>query len=140
MQEILQARRSGKSLNGVDERRKEVAKYMKLSKDEQRKFREKRSPAEPIYEEDPPWFGTSASARRRLREHAWPQLTLRRCRCVLAVIIPQAPFGMPKYDNGERWDLKAKYTDEGYEDAEADVMGKFMALFKPKAKGKDGEK
>jgi hypothetical protein len=30
---------------------------------------------------------------------------------------------MPKYDNGERWDLKAKYTDEGYEDADADVMG-----------------
>ena len=47
---------------------------------------------------------------------------------------------MPKYDNGERWDLKAKYTDEGYEDADADVMGKFMALFKPKAKGNDGEK
>ena len=47
-QEILKARRSGKSLSGVDERRKEVAKYMKLSKEEQRKFREKRSPAEPI--------------------------------------------------------------------------------------------
>ncbi len=65
---------------------------------------------------------------------------------------------MPKYDNGERWDLKAKcvacrsdaacsashadalrhsvllgrYTDEGYEDADSDVMGKFMALFKSK--------
>ena len=74
-------------MSGVDERRKEVAKYMKLSKDDQRKFREKRSPAEPVvralrrmrarwrcgprrsrrsvprapqYEEDPPWFGTSA--------------------------------------------------------------------------------
>ena len=63
-------------------------------------------------------------------------------------------------DNGERWDLKAKYTDEGYEDADSDVMvrqpghfagsagalrarvltcatcarlqGKFMALFKGK--------
>ena len=34
------------------------------------------------YEEDPPWFGT--------------------------IIIPQAPFGDPKMDNGERWDLKAK--------------------------------
>lgn len=74
-----------------------------------------------------------------------------------AVIIPQAPFGDPKMDNGERWDLKAKYTDEGYEDADSDVMvrqpgrfysgstvhvltcgtcaclqGKFMALFKGK--------
>jgi len=122
----------------VDERRKEVAKYMKLSKDEQRKFREKRSPAEPIYEEDPPWFGTSKCPCLRLCRrascHRGSDLTLH------AVIIPQAPFGMPKYDNGERWDLKAKYTDEGYEDADADVMGKFMALFKPKAKGNDGEK
>ena len=47
-QEILKARRSGKALSGVNERRKEVAKYMKLSKDEQRKFREQRSPAEPV--------------------------------------------------------------------------------------------
>ena len=44
-------------------------------------------------------------------------------RALRAVIIPQAPFNIPKYDNGERWDLKAKYTDEGYEDADADVMG-----------------
>ena len=77
-QEILAARRSGKSLNGVDERRKEVAKYMKLSKDEQRKFREKRSPAEPIYEEDPPWFGTSAWRKcLPLPLHAAPWLMLR---------------------------------------------------------------
>ena len=72
---------------------------------------------------------------------AWSrQLTLRPSSAAPTVIIPQAPFGMPKYDNGERWDLKAKYTDEGYEDADADVMGKFMALFKPKGKGKDGDK
>jgi hypothetical protein len=80
---------------------------------------------------------------------------------LLAVILPTAPFGLPKYDNGERWDLKAKcagpqpephlaharsnawwlmraprlrcrYTDEGYEDPDADVMGKFMALFRGK--------
>ena len=118
---------------------------MKLSKDEQRKFREKRSPAEPIYEEDPPWFGTSACLLRLYRRASRRPATIAYAPCVArlpvpAVIIPQAPFGMPKYDNGERWDLKAKYTDEGYEYADADVMGKFMALFKPKAKGNDGEK
>jgi hypothetical protein len=33
-------------------------------------------------------------------------------------------------DGGERWDLKAKYTDEGYEDPDADVMGKLARFFK----------
>jgi hypothetical protein len=48
-QEILAARRSGKPLmSSVEKRRKEVGAYMKLSKDEQRKFREKRAPPEPI--------------------------------------------------------------------------------------------
>jgi hypothetical protein len=42
-QEILAARRSGKNLNGVAQRRKEVANYMKLSKEEQRKFRAARA-------------------------------------------------------------------------------------------------
>ena len=42
-QEILAARRSGKSMSGVEKRRKEVASYMKLSKEEQRKFREARN-------------------------------------------------------------------------------------------------
>ena len=118
----------------------------------------------PQYEEDPPWFGTSARPRRDLETriaHA-PQLThsLRRSHhpagavwhaCVPALWISR-PFcgadasalfyyaSAAKYDNGERWDLKAKYTDEGYEDADADVMGKFMALFKPKSNGKDGDK
>jgi hypothetical protein len=139
----------------VEKRRKEVGAYMKLSKDEQRKFREARQgEPEPIvrllwrqresvrvrvrscmragltragagprvraqYEEDPPWFGTSACGAVA-RTRAW------RCAFILAqpsrlthaptahhpppaaVIIPQAPFGMPKFDNGERWDLKAK--------------------------------
>ena len=79
------------------------------------------------------WNECAPLAPRR----AWPATDTLPC---LQVIIPQAPFGMPKYDNGERWDLKAKYTDEGYEDADADVMGKFMQLFKPKSKGKDDKK
>ncbi len=109
MQEILAARRSGKSLDGVNKRRREVANYMKLSKEEQRKFRESKPDNQgPIYEEEPKWFGSSI---------------------LPTIILPVAPFGDPKMDNGERWDLKAKYTDEGYEDEEADVMGKLARFF-----------
>ena len=37
-----------------------------------------------------------------------------------------------EYDNGERFDLRLPYVDQGYEDPDADVMGKFMDLFKKK--------
>ena len=61
---------------------------MKLSKDEQRKYREANPDnAGPIYQEEPKWFGSSI---------------------LPTIIIPQAPFGDPKMDGGERWDLKAK--------------------------------
>jgi hypothetical protein len=56
------------------------------------------------------------------------------------IVIPVNPIGIPKYDNGERFDLRLPYAETGYEDPEADVIGKFMkgisGLFggKPKAK------
>ena len=39
------------------------------------------------------------------------------------VIIPLNPMGIPKYDNGERFDLRLPYAERGYEDPSADVMG-----------------
>lgn len=46
------------------------------------------------------------------------------------VVIPLNPIGMPKYDNGERFDLRLPYAERGYEDPDADVMGKmFGGLF-----------
>ena len=53
--------------------------------------------------------------------------------------IPLPSFGLGgeagvggEYDNGERFDLRLPYVDQGYEDPDADVMGKFMELFKKK--------
>ena len=53
--------------------------------------------------------------------------------------IPLPSFGLGgeagvggEYDNGERFDLRLPYVDQGYEDPDADVMGKFMDLFKKK--------
>eukprot|EP00629_Pelagomonadales_sp_RCC1024_P012727 CAMPEP_0119262760 /NCGR_PEP_ID=MMETSP1329-20130426/2387_1 /TAXON_ID=114041 /ORGANISM="Genus nov. species nov., Strain RCC1024" /LENGTH=189 /DNA_ID=CAMNT_0007262435 /DNA_START=162 /DNA_END=729 /DNA_ORIENTATION=- len=34
-----------------------------------------------------------------------------------------------EYDNGERFDLRLPYVDQGYEDPDADVMGKLMGMF-----------
>jgi hypothetical protein len=43
----------------------------------------------------------------------------------LNIVIPLNPIGMPKYDNGERFDLRLPYAERGYEDPDADVMGKY---------------
>jgi len=44
--------------------------------------------------------------------------------------IPIASFGLPKFDNGERFDLRLPYVDQGYvaEDSE-DVVGRFLGIF-----------
>ena len=34
------------------------------------------------------------------------------------------PIDIPKYDNGERFDLRLPYAERGYESEDADVMGK----------------
>lgn len=55
--------------------------------------------------------------------------------------LPAASFGIPKYDNGERFDLRLPHVDVGYESADADVMGKVARFFgfgkKPDAKPKE---
>ena len=54
-----------------------------------------------------------------------------------SIPIPMASFGMPEFDGGERFDLKGPYCDEGYEDPDADVMGKLFGWLSPKGKGDD---
>lgn len=34
----------------------------------------------------------------------------------LGIVIPIAPFGIPKYDQGERFDLRSPYVDKGWVD------------------------
>lgn len=46
------------------------------------------------------------------------------------VIIPINPMGIPKYDNGERFDLRLPYAERGYEDESADFMGNLMKGFR----------
>lgn len=55
-----------------------------------------------------------------------------------SIPIPLNPMGMPKYDGGERFDLKAPYCDEGYVDEDADVMKKIFGFFSGKGKEEEG--
>lgn len=45
------------------------------------------------------------------------------------IIIPQVPFGNAKYDNGERFDLRLPYVDEGYVDESASLGNTLKRLF-----------
>lgn len=51
-----------------------------------------------------------------------------------SIIIPLAPFGIPEYDLGERFDLKGKYVDNGWVDEDADFFGNVAKLFGGKKK------
>ena len=46
------------------------------------------------------------------------------------IIIPMASFGIPKYDNGGRFDLKLPHVEHGYTDPDADIMKKAGDAFK----------
>jgi len=43
------------------------------------------------------------------------------------------PTRQLEYDNGERFDLRLPYADQGYVDEDADVMGKLFGKRKAKA-------
>mmetsp|Transcript_39263 Transcript_39263/g.51767 ORF Transcript_39263/g.51767 Transcript_39263/m.51767 type:complete len:228 (-) Transcript_39263:277-960(-) len=43
--------------------------------------------------------------------------------------LPASPIQVPRFDNGERFDLRLPYVDRGYEDPDADVMGKLASFF-----------
>lgn len=47
----------------------------------------------------------------------------------LNIPIPQSPIDVPKYDNGERFDLRLPYAERGYVDKDADVMAKVSNFF-----------
>lgn len=54
------------------------------------------------------------------------------------IIIPIAPFGLPEYDEGERFDLRLPHVDKSWVDEEA-AFGKTMARIFGFQKKKDKE-
>eukprot|EP00803_Ostreobium_quekettii_P005941 evm.model.scf_2027.2 EVM.evm.TU.scf_2027.2 scf_2027:15116-18421(-) len=117
-QEILKERRSGgaKAVERANQRRQKIQQDVdakRRKKEEQRRMlaRGERLPDddEEIYKDDPKG----------------------------GIIIPLVPFGIPKFDNGERFDLKLPYVDKGWVDEDADALGWVKGLFGGNKKGKD---
>ncbi|KAF6005542.1 hypothetical protein F1559_005146 [Cyanidiococcus yangmingshanensis] len=111
MEEKLAARRAGRHLDGVVERRRAVQEHTDA--------KEKPKPGE-----DP----LIAWERQREKERAagtWKEVGYGE-EPKQGIIFPWPSFGIPRYDYGERFDLRLPYVDEGYVDEEADVMGKLF--------------
>jgi hypothetical protein len=56
------------------------------------------------------------------------------------IVIPVNPIGRPEMDNGERFDLRLPYAERGYEDPDADVMGKLWSGISGLFSGKKNKK
>lgn len=98
-QEILKERRSG-STRAVDEtnqRRAEVQKKFNEKKAKKQRQRSALARGEAMPEDE--------DFKKPYNEEEEG-----------GIIIPIAPFGIPKFDNGERFDLKLPYVDEGWVD------------------------
>jgi len=109
-QEVLQRRRSGSWKKDVDQRRAVVKRY-NSDADFKKKVDEEKRAREPK-EEDAP---------------------------LGRIIVPLAPFNIPKYDLGERFDLKGPYVDQGWVDEDADFMKSLRNLFRRKGGKKERE-
>lgn len=80
--------------------------------------------------EDPLTAWQGAKDRGEIKKLGYePEPSKSDSRLGLNVVVPLNPIGMPKYDNGERFDLRLPYAERGYEDPDADVMGKLGAAF-----------
>eukprot|EP00210_Caulerpa_lentillifera_P004257 g4061.t1 len=99
-QEILEERRSksGKSIKAAEERRRKATAEAREKEEKKRLAREAMSrgekpvtdgPRKPVYSDEDNELG---------------------------IVIPIAPFGIPKYDQGERFDLRSPYVDKGWVD------------------------
>ncbi|CAL5220276.1 g2259 [Coccomyxa viridis] len=102
--DVLKRRKSGAWQKDVAERRGKVRRY-----------------------ETDPEFKKEVDADKRARAEAMrkadPPVTL------FDIVIPIAPFGIPEYDLGERFDLKGPYCDSGYVDEDADFKKQFARFF-----------
>ncbi|CAK0782841.1 hypothetical protein CVIRNUC_006036 [Coccomyxa viridis] len=108
--DVLKRRKSGAWQKDVVERRGKVRKYN----------------TDPEYKKQ---VDDDKRERAKAQRKADPPVSL------FDIVIPLAPFGIPEYDLGERFDLKGPYCDSGYVDEDAD-FGKQVARFFGRGKKK----
>ncbi|WIA22966.1 hypothetical protein OEZ86_009890 [Tetradesmus obliquus] len=112
-QEMLEARRSGKALDGANQRRRQVAETVAERKAARRAEREALGRGEM-----PDSLKEWRNYKNKEDETANSGL-----------VVPLLPFGMPKYDAGERFDLRSPYADDGWVDPdETDAWAGFKKI------------
>eukprot|EP01041_Mallomonas_annulata_P006194 gene6194-12548_t len=117
-QEIL-ARRKNKSgmkkyFDSVEDRRKETQKIVS-----QNNWREEKNDVDPITK----WKDSLEKGTVKKIGYE-PEPSKTDSLFGLNIIVPINPIGIGKYDDGERFDLRLPYAERGYEDPDADVLGK----------------
>ncbi|MEW5307353.1 MAG: hypothetical protein WDW36_009757 [Sanguina aurantia] len=112
-QDLLRKRRSGEMIDEADERRRKVAETVQSRKDVRTK--ERSDLGEGIMPETlKNWKNYDAKMEKNSRS---------------GIVIPTLPFGMQKYDEGERFDLRSPYSDDGWVDPEeTDMWGGFRKI------------
>ena len=104
-QRLLEARRTGRTMDGANARRAKVSDYLKEERAAKKKaWREGKNVVMP---------GQTKSTIDQIREAYGTDNESN-----TGIVVPLAPFGIPKYDQGGRFDLQAPYADEGYVDPE----------------------
>merc|ERR1711920_116989 len=100
---VLRDRKSGgdKRIRAADARRREVSKKIKEEKEEREQIKKD-------------WL--NGKAPKKMLKNQYEDVPEG------GIPLPMASFGMPKFDYGERFDLAAPFTDEGWVAEDADVM------------------
>lgn len=123
-QEILAERRSGsnKQIKEAEKRRQRVKDEIKAKEDEKQKLREALARGERPKQKAKKLYSDEDNE--------------------LGIVIPLAPFGIPKYDDGERFDLRLPYVEQGWVDEDADPFKWVKNIFgkKDKKDSKDRKK
>ena len=124
-QEILRRRRDPKA-KALAEAKVE-SRRVEASKQVGRNFWNKRVKSD---NEDPLDQWKEAKKRGEVKDFGYPEEPPKESSLFgLNIPIPSSPIDVPKYDNGERFDLRLPYAERGYVDDDADVMGKISKFF-----------
>lgn len=134
-QEILSRRKNPRlkaaQEEKVEKRRKEAS--IKVSKN----FWNKRV----SNDEDPLEQWKAARDRGEVKDFGYPDEPPKEASLFgVNIPIPSSPIDVPKYDNGERFDLRLPYAERGYVSEDADVMGSMSRAVRRFFGGKGDER
>lgn len=112
-QELLEARRSGRTLQDASARRQKVSETLAERKAARRA------------ERDALGRGEMPESLKKWRNYSNKEDETANS----GLVVPLLPFGMPKFDAGERFDLRSPYADDGWVDPdETDAWAGFKKI------------